>query len=65
MRVMVLRKANEGGQQGAPTKEALAAMDRFIEEPVQAGIMVAGAGLKAGVEAKRTELTGRPPRRAN
>jgi hypothetical protein len=56
---MVLGKANEGGQQGAaPTKEAFAAMDRFIEELVQAGIMVAGAGLKAGVEAKRISIDG-------
>ena len=57
MRVMVLGKA-AGGNKGAPTKEAFAAMDRFIEELVKAGVMVAGAGLKADAEAKRITIDG-------
>lgn len=57
MRVMVLGKATEGGG-AAPTKEVFAAMDQFIEELVKAGVLVAGAGLKAGPEAKRITIDG-------
>src|SRR5262245_686272 len=56
MRVMVIAKATEGMQLGEPTPEALeafAAMDRFIEELVKAGIFVAGAGLQNTAQAKR------------
>jgi hypothetical protein len=59
MRVMVLGKATAASEQGEPpTKEAFAAMDRFIEELVKAGVLVAGAGLKAGSEAKRVTIDG-------
>jgi hypothetical protein len=59
MRVMVLGKATEGSEKGVPpTKEAFGAMDRFIEELVKAGVLVAGAGLKAGSEAKRVTIDG-------
>jgi hypothetical protein len=65
MRVMVLGKASEDGKMdGPPTAEqleAFAAMDRFTEELVKAGVFVAGAGLKASAEAKRITLDG--PRR--
>ena len=56
MRVMVFGKATEGMSLGEPTPEALeafAAMDRFTEELVAAGVMVAGAGLKPTAEGKR------------
>ena len=54
MRVMVLGMANENTEQGEPpTKEAFAAMDRFIEELASAGVMVAGAGLKPTSQSKR------------
>ena len=54
MRVMVFAKATQESDQGAaPTAEAFAAMDRFIEELVKAGVFVAGAGLKNSAEAKR------------
>ena len=57
MRVMVLGKALGSGETGAlPTKEAFAAMDRFIEELVKAGVLVAGAGLKADASAKRVSV---------
>ena len=47
MRVMVFGKASEGSEKGVPpTPEAFAAMDRFTEELVKAGVLVAGAGLK-------------------
>ena len=54
MRVMVFGKATEDSEKGVPpTAEAFAAMDRFTEELVKAGIMVAGAGLQNNAQAKR------------
>jgi hypothetical protein len=59
MRVMVFAKATEDSEKGAPpTPEAFAAMDRFIEELVKAGVFVAGAGLKNGAQAKRIVCEG-------
>ena len=59
MRVMVFGKAPEdSGQGAAPTPEAFAAMDRFMEELVQAGVLVAGAGLKNDAQAKRIVCDG-------
>ena len=61
MRVMVFAKATEGMDLGAPTPEAVeafAAMDRFTEELVKAGIFVAAAGLKNGAQAKRVVFDG-------
>src|SRR6478735_7705112 len=57
MRVMVLGKANPDNNGAAPTREAFAAMDRFIEDLVKAGVMVAGAGLKSDADAKRISIT--------
>jgi hypothetical protein len=57
MRVMVFGKATEDSKMGAaPTPEqleAFEAMDRFTEELVKAGVLVAGAGLKNSDQAKR------------
>jgi hypothetical protein len=59
MRVMVFGKATEGGEKGVPaTAEAFAAMDRFTEELVKAGVLVAGAGLKNSADAKRIVFDG-------
>ncbi len=62
MRVMVFGKATEDSKMdGPPTPEqleAFAAMDRFTEELVKAGIMVAGAGLKNNAQAKRISFDG-------
>jgi len=62
MRVMVLVKATEDTEQDiAPTPEMIAAfeaMDRFTEELVQAGVFVAGAGLKPSAESKRIAFEG-------
>jgi len=59
MRVMVLAKATEDSGKGAPpTAEAFAAMDRFTEELVKAGVFIAAAGLKNGGEAKRIVCEG-------
>jgi hypothetical protein len=63
MRVMVFAKATENGKMdGPPTPEqleAFAAMDRFTEELVKAGVFVAAAGLKNSAHAKRIVCEGR------
>ena len=64
MRVMVIAKANEemGKSMAAPTPEmleAFAAMDKFTEELVKAGVFVAAAGLKSGAQAKRIVFDGK------
>ena len=62
MRVMVFVKAAADSENSTPpTAEAFAAMDRFTEELVQAGVFVAAAGLKNTAEAKRIACDG--PRR--
>ena len=62
MRVIVLVKATEDSENAAPpTMEAFEAMERFTEELVKAGVLVAGAGLKPTAEAKRIVFDG--PRR--
>jgi hypothetical protein len=58
MRVMVFAKASEemGKSMAAPTPEmleAFAAMDRFTEELVKAGVFIAAAGLQNSAQAKR------------
>lgn len=59
MRVMVIVKATEDSEKGVPpTAEAFEAMDRFTEELVKAGVMVAGAGLKPSAQAKRIAFDG-------
>ena len=59
MRVMVFVKATADSEAGAlPTPEALAAMDRFNDALVAAGIMLAGAGLKPTAEGKRVAFDG-------
>ena len=59
MRVMVFMIATEDSEKGVPpTAEAFEAMDRFTEELVAAGVMVAGAGLKPGAQAKRIVCDG-------
>ena len=59
MRVMVLVKATEGSENGIlPTTEMFEAMGRYNEELVNAGVMLAGAGLKPTVQAKRIAFDG-------
>ena len=54
MRVMVFGKATEDSEKGVPpTAEAFAAMDRFTEELVKAGVFVAAAGLKNDAHSRR------------
>src|SRR3954451_19038686 len=54
MRVMVLLKATKDSEAGVmPSTELLAAMGQYNEELVNAGIMLAGEGLKPSAQGKR------------
>ena len=59
MRVMVLVKATEDSEKGIlPTTEMFEAMGRYNEELVNAGIMLAGDGLKPSSQGKRIAFDG-------
>ena len=59
MRVMVFVKATGNGEKDAPpTAEAFAAMDRFTDELVEAGVLIAAAGLKPSAQSKRIVFEG-------
>lgn len=59
MRVMVIVKATQDSENGVmPTTEMLAAMGKFNEELVEAGIMQFGDGLKPSSQGKRIAFDG-------
>jgi hypothetical protein len=59
MRVMVLVKASPESEAGQmPSTEALAAMGKFNEELVKAGVMLAGEGLAPTSRGKRVAFNG-------
>jgi hypothetical protein len=59
MRVIVLVKATKDSEAGLmPSTEAFAAMGRFNEALVNAGIMQAGEGLKPSSQGKRVRFDG-------
>jgi hypothetical protein len=59
MRVMVLVKANEDTERGVlPTTEDLNAMGAFNEKLAEAGIMLAGDGLRPTSHGKRVRFDG-------
>ncbi|HKS53608.1 MAG TPA: YciI family protein [Pseudonocardiaceae bacterium] len=59
MRFMVLVKATEDSEAGVlPSKEMLAAMGRYNEELVKAGVMLAGEGLQASSKGARVRFDG-------
>jgi hypothetical protein len=63
MRVMVMVKATKDSEAGImPSTELLEAMGKFNEELVNAGIMLAGDGLKPSTQGKRVAFEG--PKRA-
>jgi hypothetical protein len=60
MRVMVLVKATKDSEAGVlPTQALLAAMGKFNEELVKAGVMLAGEGLRPTAQGKRVQFSGR------
>lgn len=59
MRVMVLVKATKDSEAGLlPETSLLGAMGKFNEELVNAGILLAGEGLKPSAEGKRVAFDG-------
>ena len=59
MRVMVLIKANKDTEAGVlPSPELLAAMGKYNEELVKAGIMLAGEGLHPSSKGVRVRFSG-------
>jgi len=60
MKVMVIVKATKGSEAGEmPTTELLEAMGKFNEELINAGIMLAGEGLKPSSQAVRVHFSGK------
>ena len=59
MRVMVIVKATKNSEAGVlPSEHLLAEMGKFNEELVNAGIMLAGDGLKPSSQGKRVKFSG-------
>ena len=59
MRVMILLKANKDTEAGVmPSEELLAAMGKFNEELVKAGVMQAGEGLHPSSRGARVKFKG-------
>jgi len=59
MRVMVIVKATKNSEAGIlPGQELLAAMGKFNEELVKAGVMQAGEGLRPSSKGKRVKFSG-------
>jgi len=59
MKVMVIVKASSGSEAGElPSTELLTAMGKFNEELANAGIMLAGEGLKPSSEGARVHFSG-------
>ena len=59
MRFMIIVKASQDSEAGKmPSQELLAAMGKYNEELVKAGIMLAGEGLHPSSKAKRIHFSG-------
>jgi hypothetical protein len=58
MRVMVMVRATKNSEAGKmPSAELLAAMGKYNEELIKAGVMLGGDGLKPSSTGKRIEMT--------
>ncbi len=59
MRVMVIVKATKNSEEGVmPNEQLLAAMGRYNEELVKAGVMLGGEGLHPSAKGKRIAFSG-------
>jgi len=59
MKCMVIVKASKQSEQGVmPSMELLAAMGKFNEELIAAGVMKGGGGLKPTAKGKRVRFSG-------
>ncbi|HZI07092.1 MAG TPA: YciI family protein, partial [Archangium sp.] len=62
MKVMVLVKATKDSEEGVmPSTEMLAAMGKYNEDLVKAGIMLAGEGLHPSSRGARVRFSGGEP----
>jgi hypothetical protein len=62
MRFMVMVRANKNTEAGVmPSTEELAAMGKFNEELVNAGVMLAGEGLQPSSKGARVKFSGGEP----
>ena len=60
MRFMVMVKANKDSEAGImPSEELLAAMGKYNEELVKAGVMLAGEGLQPSSKGARVRFSGK------
>jgi hypothetical protein len=60
MRFMVIVKANKDSEAGVlPDQKMLAAMGKFNDELVKAGVMLAGEGLQASSKGVRVKFSGK------
>jgi hypothetical protein len=60
MRFMVIIKANKESEAGIlPSQEIFAAMNKFNEQLVKAGVMLAGEGLQASSKGARVKFNGK------
>ena len=60
MRFMVIVKANKDSESGVlPDQQMLAAMGKFNDELVKAGVMLAGEGLQASSKGVRVKFSGK------
>lgn len=60
MRVMVIVKASKDSESGAlPDKKIIDEMEKYNEELVKAGIMLAAEGLQASSKGKRVRFSGK------
>ncbi len=58
MKVMVISKASKASEAGEMDPEMFAAMDKFIEELINAGIMLDGTGLTPSSRGARVRFSG-------
>jgi hypothetical protein len=59
MRVMVMVKATKDSEAGAmPSRELLSAMGKYNDELINAGILLAGEGLRPSAQGKRVAFDG-------
>lgn len=58
MKVMVIAKASKASEAGEMDPEAFAAMDKFNEELINAGIMLDGTGLTPSSRGARVRFSG-------
>jgi hypothetical protein len=59
MRFMVIVKASKASEAGTlPSQELLAAMGKFNEELIEAGVMLMGEGLQASSKGARVKFAG-------